>query len=131
MGSEFSIYDNGDNPKKNPANPRSELVGVTYVFKHCFYHLILKASNVLGLHGPRKMVMLIPTIDEAGHMQDNKPLTPRDSLVERYKAGNTKNIVTLINKPPVWNEGETKTLNIFNIYLFSFPGLRSELPSTC
>lgn len=55
MGTEFVIYDNGDNPKKK----KKQMAG--YFRKEmasCLYE-----SNVLGSKGPRKMTVMIPTID--------------------------------------------------------------------
>lgn len=56
MGTEFVIYDNGDNPKKKKKQMagyfRKEMASVLY------------ESNVLGSKGPRKMTVMIPTIDQ-------------------------------------------------------------------
>lgn len=54
MGTEFVIYDQGENPKKtkNTDMMRRELASVLY------------ESNVLGSKGPRKMRVLIPAIDK-------------------------------------------------------------------
>ena len=54
MGTEFIIYDQGENPKstKNPNDIRKEMASVLY------------ESNVLGSKGPRKMRVLIPAIDK-------------------------------------------------------------------
>ena len=55
MGTEFVIYDNGDNPKKKKKQKagyfRKEMASLLY------------ESNVLGSKGPRKMTVMIPTID--------------------------------------------------------------------
>ena len=50
LGTEFHVFDTGDNPKKckNPENARKELSGVIY------------ESNLLGSRGPRKMKVIIP-----------------------------------------------------------------------
>ena len=54
MGTEFIIYDQGENPKKckNVDNVRREMASVLY------------ESNVLGSKGPRKMRVIIPAIDK-------------------------------------------------------------------
>ena len=54
MGTEFVIYDQGENPKKakNVDLIRREMASVLY------------ESNVLGSKGPRKMRVLIPAIDK-------------------------------------------------------------------
>ena len=55
MGTLFEVFDDGENPakrKKNSNNPiRKEMAAVLY------------ESNVLGSKGPRKMTVLIPTIN--------------------------------------------------------------------
>lgn len=50
LGTEFFVYDTGDNPKeaKSTSNVRKELAVVQY------------ESNLLGSKGPRKMRALIP-----------------------------------------------------------------------
>lgn len=56
MGTEFVIYDNGDNPKKKKKKMagyfRKEMASLLY------------ESNVLGSKGPWKMTVMIPTIDQ-------------------------------------------------------------------
>lgn len=54
MGTEFTIYDQGENPKKTKDvnQIRREMAAVLY------------ESNVLGSKGPRKMRVLIPAIDK-------------------------------------------------------------------
>lgn len=52
MGTEFSVFDNGVNPKESTkGQPRRQMGAVLY------------ESNVLGSKGPRKMTVMIPTID--------------------------------------------------------------------
>ena len=54
MGTEFVIYDDGENPTKtkNIDEVRREMASVLY------------ESNVLGSKGPRKMRVIIPAIDK-------------------------------------------------------------------
>ena len=54
MGTEFTIYDQGENPKKTKDvnQIRREMAAVLY------------ESNVLGSKGPRKMRVLILAIDK-------------------------------------------------------------------
>jgi len=56
MGTEFVIFDNGDNPKKK----KKKSVGY---FRWEMASLLYE-SNVLGSKGPRKMTVMIPTIDQ-------------------------------------------------------------------
>lgn len=58
LGTEFTLYDDGVNPKKVKANQqvRKELGGVFY------------ESNIMGNKGPRKMKVILPEV------VDNKPI---------------------------------------------------------
>jgi hypothetical protein len=74
MGTMFTIYDHGENPKKASAigeAVRLELGAVIYVIPtfskiYCIViimnYISLKETNVLGLKGPRKMTIIIPGI---------------------------------------------------------------------
>jgi hypothetical protein len=94
VGTEFTIYDNGVNPKKVKADDvvRNEL-GV-----------ILYASNVLGSAGPRKMTTIIPSISGT----TNKPKEWKDGsksgLLGTFRKDDVNNMVCMQNKTPVWNK---------------------------
>ena len=63
MGTEFHIYDTGENPKKAKMleSVRSELGVVTY------------ETNFFGAKGPRKMRTLIPGLNRNGTFTQWKP----------------------------------------------------------
>ena len=65
MGTEFNLYDKGENPKKSTSTDdcRQEYAAVMY------------ESNVLGSKGPRKMTVLVPTIDAEDNQYAWKPAT--------------------------------------------------------
>lgn len=112
VGTELVIYDGGLSPKKKEATPetlRKELACVMY------------GTNVLGLQGPRKMVILLPTVGDDGKIQAPQPNGPGESLAEKFKAGKTNEIIPMQNKSPVWNE-ETQS------YVLNFHK-RVKLPS--
>ena len=78
LGTEFTIYDRGLNPKKketysNPDAIREE------------YGVILYASNLLGARGPRKMKLILPFVNEEGKMEIWKPKRKNDSMLQRFK----------------------------------------------
>ena len=57
MGTEFTIYNNGENPS-NKKLPDDQV---------CNEHgVVLYESNVLGSKGPRKMKILIPSLGTDG-----------------------------------------------------------------
>lgn len=63
MGTEFVVYDGGENTKKakNDEEIRREMAAVLY------------ESNVLGSKGPRRMTVMIPTIDAEDNQYEWRP----------------------------------------------------------
>uniref|UniRef100_A0A915CNZ3 Tubby C-terminal domain-containing protein n=1 Tax=Ditylenchus dipsaci TaxID=166011 RepID=A0A915CNZ3_9BILA len=100
MGTSFTIYDHGENPKKASVigdGIRQELAAVIY------------ETNVLGLKGPRKMTIIIPGIysDEKHNYVRPiivRPISEKDSILERHRTHRLDEMVVLNNKQPVWNE---------------------------
>jgi tubby-related protein 1 len=100
LGTEFTIYDNGSNPKdadqqtitSNPAGIRPELGIAMY------------AANVLGHRGPRKMKVCVPRVRDDGTRVVWRPLGKEDEMVNKCKEQDHTNLTYLINKPPRWND---------------------------
>ncbi|KAH7718078.1 CRE-TUB-1 protein [Aphelenchoides avenae] len=114
VGTTFTIYDNGENPKKAAVigdGVRQELAAILY------------DTNVFGFKGPRKMTIIIPGIYGGETGKEVRPvsvrpisvghywmhsttyaLQERDSILERYKSHRMEEMVMLQNKQPVWNE---------------------------
>eukprot|EP01105_Mastigella_eilhardi_P017829 TRINITY_DN4109_c3_g1_i1.p1 TRINITY_DN4109_c3_g1~~TRINITY_DN4109_c3_g1_i1.p1 ORF type:complete len:615 (-),score=217.02 TRINITY_DN4109_c3_g1_i1:75-1868(-) len=92
LGTDFIMYDNGDSPKYHTDTARAELVAVTYT------------ANPVGVLGPRKMTVLVPTRDELGRLQNNKPLHKGETLAERVKKSVLECTMNLTNKIPEWSE---------------------------
>ncbi|VDN08378.1 unnamed protein product [Thelazia callipaeda] len=97
LGTHFTLYDNGENPKKTSVIGdlvRQELAAVIY------------DTNVLGFKGPRKMTILIPGICDAENYRrkEIRPVLERDSILERWKNRESDDLIALQNKSPVWNE---------------------------
>ncbi|KAL8579499.1 hypothetical protein ACOMHN_025452 [Nucella lapillus] len=103
LGTHFTLFDHGDNPRKNAEGARQELVAVAY------------ETNVLGFKGPRKMTVIIPGMTSDHKRVDIKPRGNHDGLVERWKRKNMENLLELHNKTPVWND-ETQS------YVLNFHG---------
>ena len=57
LGTEFTIYDDGQNPEKakSPETVR------------CQHGVVQYETNVLGSKGPRRMKVLLPMVDVNGH----------------------------------------------------------------
>ncbi|VDK37513.1 unnamed protein product [Gongylonema pulchrum] len=97
LGTHFTLYDNGENPKKTSVigdAVRQELAAVIY------------DTNVLGFKGPRKMTVLIPGIcdTENYRRKEIRPVLERDSILERWKTRRADDLIAMHNKSPVWNE---------------------------
>jgi len=101
IGTEFSLYDKGLNPEKEAKSRRSEGLVQTRQELAC----ILYKQNVLGARGPRKMKVMVPTLNEDGERKVLRPSSNEESMLERYKAAvNDADVQILKNKPPKWNE---------------------------
>jgi len=97
VGTKFVVYDNGlspDSPEalRDYSRIRQEMA------------LILYETNILGFHGPRKMTLVIPGMDEEKKRVVVKPMSESESLSERVNKGADANLITLENKKPMWNE---------------------------
>uniref|UniRef100_A0A0R3RTB7 Tub domain-containing protein n=1 Tax=Elaeophora elaphi TaxID=1147741 RepID=A0A0R3RTB7_9BILA len=97
LGTQFTLYDNGENPKKSWVigdSVRQELAAVIY------------DTNVLGFKGPRKMTVLIPGICDAENYrrQEIRPLLEQESILEKWKNRKADDLIAMYNKSPVWNE---------------------------
>ncbi|XP_062577546.1 tubby protein homolog [Saccostrea cucullata] len=100
LGTQFTLFDNGDSPKSNYGNARKELVGIIY------------ETSVLAFMGPRRMTIIIPGMNSDHKRVDIKPGSDSDGLINRYKRKNMQNIVELHNRTPVWNnEIQSHVLN--------------------
>lgn len=97
LGTRFVAFDNGFKPNtpeamRDPRGVRKELVMIMY------------ETNILGFHGPRKMTIVIPGMDEEHNRVECQPLTESDSLPARFDRDDDENLVQLENKKPIWNE---------------------------
>ncbi|CAD8076104.1 unnamed protein product [Paramecium sonneborni] len=93
MGTEFILYDAGFNPDKtkDQSKIRQQLGIVQY------------ESNILGSKGPRKMVVLLPKLDEREQLYVFKPINSKDGMLKEFVNNNRDHIVTYVNRPPQWN----------------------------
>uniref|UniRef100_A0A0N5AFB9 Tub domain-containing protein n=1 Tax=Syphacia muris TaxID=451379 RepID=A0A0N5AFB9_9BILA len=94
LGTQFTIYDNGQNPKKEPKDNES------------LRQELAAEVNLMGLKGPRKMTVLIPGIYDVENYSRKqiRPTSEKDSMLEQYKKGKCDEIVVLHNKQPIWHE---------------------------
>jgi hypothetical protein len=91
LGTEFTIYDKGENPEqtggKASDETRNELGIVAY------------ASNVLGSRGPRKMRVALPRV-----VDGQREIQEEGVLMAKFKEKDHRDMFTMINKPPRWND---------------------------
>ncbi|XP_076311472.1 protein king tubby 2-like isoform X2 [Tachypleus tridentatus] len=105
FGTSFTLFDVGINTKKaslfdDKKNLRCELATVVY------------ETNVLGFNGPRQMTVIIPQILPNNKRIEIRPMSNAETLFEKWKRGNTENVLELHNKTPIWkNESQTYVLN--------------------
>lgn len=100
VGTEFTIYDCGVKPSEASGpegpQPRCELGAVLYQY------------NVLGTRGPRKMTAIVPRVNERGERVAIRPRADKDKeqILRRHKERGdiSDELVTMINKPPKWND---------------------------
>ncbi len=105
LGTEFYLYDNGDNPKKAKSfeNIRTQQGVVEY------------EKNVLGSKGPRRMKVLLPKVQRDSTQAEFKSadvkffakslsLQKNFTIENQFKGGNSENLMFFFNKPPKWNE---------------------------
>ncbi|KAL1511614.1 hypothetical protein AB1Y20_006407 [Prymnesium parvum] len=99
IGTEFTLYDKGINPEKlekgqaESSQVRQEMGTILY------------KQNVLGSRGPRKMKVMVPSINENGQRKVLRPTSKDETMLERYKAAkNDEDVQILKNKQPKWNE---------------------------
>ena len=106
LGTEYMIYDNGNNPQyddayyeeKGDGNARCELGAILYA-----------TSTTLGSKGPRKMKVCIGKVDADGNpLRVWQPINKTDDqMATCFKNKDKKNIEKLVcleNRPPSWNE---------------------------
>lgn len=98
VGTFFTVYDNGNNPKKignvPPDSLRQEVAAIVY------------EKNVFGWNGPRKMTILLPGMYGEGMSirREIRPVSEKESMIERFKDGRTDELIVLHNKTPIWSE---------------------------
>lgn len=101
IGTEFTLYDKGVNPEKlTPQQLEGSQVQVRQELG-----TILYKQNVLGSRGPRRMKVMVPTVNEQGQRKVLRPTSKDESMLERYKsAKNDADVAILKNKQPKWND---------------------------
>lgn len=101
VGTEFTVYDGGVKPSETTGAPdapqaRLELGAVLYQY------------NVLGTRGPRKMTAVVPRVSDKGERHPVQAKTDKDKeqILRRHKERGdiSEELVTMINKPPKWND---------------------------
>mmetsp|Transcript_47102 Transcript_47102/g.124187 ORF Transcript_47102/g.124187 Transcript_47102/m.124187 type:complete len:446 (+) Transcript_47102:36-1373(+) len=101
IGTEFTLYDKGVNPEKLD---KSQLDGSQIQVRQELGTILYK-QNVLGSRGPRKMKVMVPSVNEQGQRKVLRPTSKDETMLERYKAAkNDDDVQILKNKQPKWND---------------------------
>uniref|UniRef100_A0A8C5HSA5 TUB like protein 1b n=1 Tax=Gouania willdenowi TaxID=441366 RepID=A0A8C5HSA5_GOUWI len=105
MGTKFTVFDNNVNPDRalpDMSNARQELAAIVY------------ETNVLGMKGPRRMMVIIPGMDKDNERVPLRPRNDCDGLLIRHQNRRMENLIELHNKTPVWNEDSASHVLNFN-----------------
>ncbi|XP_042615152.1 tubby-related protein 1-like [Cyprinus carpio] len=105
MGTKFTVFDNALHPDRalpDMSNARQELAAIIY------------ETNVLGMKGPRRMIVIIPGMNKDGERVPMRPRSENDGLLIRHQNRNMENLIELRNKTPVWNEETASHVLNFN-----------------
>ncbi|XP_073671335.1 tubby-related protein 3-like [Paramisgurnus dabryanus] len=105
MGTKFTVFDNALHPDKalpDMSNARQELAAIIY------------ETNVLGMKGPRRMIVIIPGMNKDGERVPVRPRSDNDGLLTKHQNRNMENLIELRNKTPVWNEETASHVLNFN-----------------
>ncbi|XP_061894284.1 tubby-related protein 1-like isoform X1 [Entelurus aequoreus] len=105
MGTKFTVFDNALNPERalpDMSNARQELAGIIY------------ETNVLGMKGPRRMMVIVPGMDKDDERVALRPRNDCDGLLIRHQNRRMENLIELHNKTPVWNEETSSHVLNFN-----------------
>ena len=104
VGTEFHLYDQGENPKKKKIKPeqvRSEFAYIKY------------QKNIFGMKGPRKLRITIPKYENEEYFKF-QPISKNYGLSSACKIPNN-NIKCYMNNPPQWSEEhEAFVLDFYN-----------------
>jgi tubby-related protein 1 len=95
LGTEFTIFDSKENPKKASGADETRQV----------YGNVQYETNILGSKGPRRMKVLLPMVNRDGE-EFFWPDTEEESetIGGKFAANEAENIMFFFNKPPKWNE---------------------------
>ncbi|XP_077053909.1 TUB like protein 1b isoform X2 [Siphateles boraxobius] len=105
MGTKFTVFDNALHPDRalpDMSNARQELAAIIY------------ETNVLGMKGPRRMIIVIPGMTKDGERVPIRPRSDNNGLLMRHQNRNMENLIELRNKTPVWNEDTASHVLNFN-----------------
>jgi tubby-related protein 1 len=111
LGSEFTAFGPGTNPKDVEASGGADVDGIREEFVSVAY-----SSSLFGKkpRGPRKMSITMPAVTNSGERMPCKALNPQVdgllALAERYaqqsatSASTPPTVTRYVNKPPKWND---------------------------
>ncbi|TPX63290.1 hypothetical protein SpCBS45565_g06711 [Spizellomyces sp. 'palustris'] len=105
LGTAFAIYgvdSNNVNATEKVEERRQE------------YGVVLYEPNLLGFKGPRKMTVILPAMTREGKRIEIRTSDEKETLFGRYRTRNDRDILTLHNKAPQWNDETQSFVLNFN-----------------
>lgn len=99
LGTEFSIYDSGVNPKKALKGKDPTKKDIRREFG-----LIKYDRNIFGWGGPRQMNILVPALDDQQKPYVVQPQSHRDTIATKCEQGRTSDLLHFTNKSPIWKD---------------------------
>ncbi|KAI8999299.1 tubby C-terminal-like domain-containing protein [Gaertneriomyces semiglobifer] len=106
LGTAFGIYGPSTLAKQKDRDKQSRLREE--------YGAVLYEPNLLGFKGPRKMTVLLPAMTKDGNRIPCIPENDKASLIPKFRMGDDRDILTLHNKQPQWNEETNSFVLNFN-----------------
>lgn len=101
LGTRFVSFDNGVAANTTEAMRNANLIRR----EMC---MVLYETNILGFHGPRRMTVVIPGMQEGEDGEKERcecrPITDTDSMSAKFDARKLDDFICLENKKPVWNQ---------------------------
>jgi len=101
LGTRFVSYDNGVAPDTTGAMRDAR----TIRREMC---MVMYDTNILGFHGPRRMTLVIPGMDDTQMGEKVRhecvPMCDDDTIAARFDRQHMDNFIQLENKKPIWNQ---------------------------
>eukprot|EP00842_Homolaphlyctis_polyrhiza_P004096 jgi/Hompol1/4688/HPOL_003811-RA len=116
LGTGFSIYEGSeaDAAAGNNGALRNSAEKRDSAKRRREYGAVMYEQNFLGHKGPRKMTVILPPVRKDGIPVEIRSIEDRDSMMEKLRQGNDRDLLVMHNKTPQWNEETQSFVLNFN-----------------